>query len=75
MGKRPLWLEKLNDEQLKNMLIHAQDIEILSKTTDKEVLNVFETWYEHHKTRTEQLTAFCSDVYKEAAYRWLKEKM
>lgn len=75
MEKRPLWFEQLNDNQLKEMLIHAQDIEILSKTTDRNVLNILETYYEHHGTKTKQLETFCNDVYKEAAYRWLKEKV
>ena len=68
---RPLWLEKLSDEQLNEMISYTETIDIVGGTTNDKVLTVIDTWY-HQKTVLEKLMAFCIDVWKEAAYRWHK---
>lgn len=69
---RPLWVQKLSDEQLKQMLSYVQDIEILGHTKEKEVLIILRTWYSQ-KDDTEKLKAFSLDVLKESAFRWWKQ--
>ena len=66
---RPLWVQKLSDEQLKEILSYVQDIEILGGTDNEKVLNITETWYDQ-KVGIERLMAFSIDVWKEAAFRW-----
>lgn len=65
----PLWVGKLSDDQLKEMLSCTQDIEILGGTDNVKVLNITETWYDQ-KTGIDRLVAFSIDVWKEAAIRW-----
>ena len=67
---RPLWVQKLSDERLKEMLSYVQDIEILGSTDNEKVLNITETWYDQ-KVGIERLMAFSIDVWKEAALRWV----
>ena len=67
---RPLWVQKLSDEQLKEMLSYTQDIEILGGTDNEKVLNITEIWYDQ-KVGIERLMAFSIDVCKEAALRWV----
>ena len=40
---RPLWVQKLSDEQLKEMLTYVQDMEILGGTQEEKVLQITET--------------------------------
>lgn len=68
---RTLWVQKLSDEQLKEMLTYVQDIEILGGTQEEKVLQITETWYSQ-KIGIERLMAFSIDVWKEAALRWWK---
>lgn len=66
---RPLWVQKLSDEQLKEMLSYTQDIEILGGTDNEKVWNIADTWYSQN-VGIERLLSFSVDVWKEAAYRW-----
>lgn len=66
---RPLWVQKLSDEKLKNMLEYTQDIEATGVARAEEVWHIVETWYSQ-KVGIERLMAFSIDVWKEAAFRW-----
>lgn len=67
--KRPLWVQKLSDKQLKEMLVYVEDMERAGGTQEEKVLNIIETWYDQ-KVGLEKLLAFSIDVWKEAAFRW-----
>lgn len=67
--KRPLWVQKLSDDRLKQMLIYVQDIEILGITKSEEVLHIIDTWYSHIN-EDKRLITFSMDVLKEVACRW-----
>ena len=66
---RPLWVQKLSDKQLKEMLVYVDDMERVGGTQEEKVLNIIETWYDQ-KVGLEKLLAFSIDVWKEAAIRW-----
>jgi|GEM_PF-4534106 len=70
--KRPLWVQKLSNAQLKEMISYADDIEITGKVRFNEVKNILIAWY-YQRTGMERAIAFCVDVYKEAAFRWMKQ--
>jgi hypothetical protein len=67
--KRPLWVQKLSDAQLKEMISYADDIEITGKVRFNKAKNIIDTWY-MQRTRLERAISFSIDVYKEAAFRW-----
>lgn len=69
---RPLWVQKLSDKQLREMLSYTQDIENLGNTDNETVLQITETWY-NQKVGLERLMAFSIDVWKESAFRWWKQ--
>ena len=71
--RRPLWVQKLSDAQLKEMISYADDIEITGKVRFDEAKNILRTWY-YQRTGMERAIAFCADVYKEAAFRWMKQE-
>lgn len=71
--KRPLWVQKLSNAQLKEMISYAGDIEITCKVRFNEVKNILIAWY-YQRTGMERAIAFCVDVYKEAAFRWMKQE-
>ena len=71
--RRPLWVQKLSDEKLKQMI---EDLNALEATgnTDKEYLRqIADTWY-LSRTGTERLMLMANDCYKEAAFRWMSNR-
>lgn len=68
---RPLWVQKLSDEKLKEMLSQIQDFEITGVIQHNEVRNIINTWYDQN-TVMEKMIACSIDVWKEAAFRWWK---
>ena len=69
---RPLWVQKLSDKQLKEMLVYVDDMERVGGIQEEKVLNIIETWYDQ-KVGLEKLLAFSIDVWKEAAIRWQRQ--
>lgn len=67
---RPLWLEKIDDKKLKDIIGMTKEVEMTMVISNMTVLNILETWYSDSETRKEQIDRFCLDVYKEAAIRW-----
>lgn len=71
--KRPLWVQKLSDQKLKQLI---EDIQILEATgsTDREyVRQIADAWY-ISKTGVERLWLMSIDCYKEAAFRWMSNQ-
>ena len=66
---RPLWVQKLSNEQLKKMLEYVQDIELSGVVHSENAQLIIDTWYDH-KVGIERVLAFSVDVWKEAAFRW-----
>lgn len=71
--RRPLWVQKLSDEKLRQMI---EDINALEATgsTDKEYLRqIADTWYPWYPSRTgvERIMLMANDCFKEAAFRWM----
>jgi hypothetical protein len=65
-----LFLQKLSDEKLKEVIGLLETLEI-NGSTDSELLHHYaNTWYDN-KVGIERLLCLQNDVYKEAAYRWL----
>ena len=67
---RPLWVQKLSNEQLKEMLEYARDIEASGVIYSEMARRIINTWYSH-KVGMERAMAFSVDVWKEAAFRWM----
>lgn len=67
--RRPLFLEKMTDKELKELIDVFETINITGTTDNEKVLHLAETWYSF-KTGVERLIFLQADVYKEAAYRW-----
>lgn len=68
---RPLWVQKLSDEQLNELLQYIQDIEASGVVNSEKVRHIINTWYDD-KVGLIGVTAFSIDVWKEAALRWQK---
>ena len=67
---RLLWLEKLSDKELKDILLKVRDLQITGVTSDEELRNIADTWYDN-KVGIERFTCLSIDIWKEAAFRWL----
>ena len=67
---RPLWVQKLSDKQLKEVLEYARDSEAYGVVHSEKVRSIIDTWYSH-KVGLERVMAFSVDVWKEAAFRWM----
>jgi hypothetical protein len=69
MINRKLFLQKLSDEKLKELISLLESLEIKG-ATDSEILRGYaDTWYDN-KIGIERLVCLQIDVYKETAYRW-----
>lgn len=67
---RPLWIQKLSNEQLKEMLEYVRDSEVSGVVHSEKAWRIIDTWYSH-KVGLERVMAFSVDVWKEAAFRWM----
>lgn len=45
--KRPLWVQKLSDAQLREMITYAESIETTGEIRDIKERNIINTWYDH----------------------------
>lgn len=68
---RPLWVQKLSDEQLRKLLSQVWDFEISGVIQHDEVRHIINTWYDQN-TGMEKMMACSIDVWKEAAFRWAR---
>lgn len=66
-------MQKLSDEQLKELLECARDFEASGVVRSDKVWHILEAWYDH-KVGIERAMAFSVDVWKEAAFRWWNQK-
>lgn len=70
---RPLWVQKLSDDKLKQIIEDIQALEAIG-STDKEYLRqIADTWYVS-KTGIGRLMLMSNDCYKEAAFRWMSNR-
>jgi tRNA U54 and U55 pseudouridine synthase Pus10 len=68
MGDK-LFLEKLSDEKLKELLELLEDMEIKG-TTDSEIIHHYaDTWYDN-RVGVERLLRLQIDTYREASHRY-----
>lgn len=67
--KRPLWVQKLSDNKLKEILSKIDELQNTGATGDEELRSLAETWYDN-SVGTERFMALSIDVWKEAAFRW-----
>lgn len=66
---RPLWVQKLTDKKLKELLEKIDDLQNIGATGDEELRSLSETWYDN-RVGIERFTALSIDVWKEAALRF-----
>lgn len=66
---RPLWVQKLTDKKLKELLEKIDDLQNTGVTGDEELRSLAETWYDN-RVGIERFTALSIDVWKEAALRF-----
>lgn len=67
--QRMLWTQKLSDDKLKKILDKVDDMQITGVTSNEELRNLAETWYDN-SVGMERFMALSIDIWKEAAYRW-----
>lgn len=70
MKNRPLWLENLSDEKLKEILLKIQEFQTTGVTSDEELKNIANTQYDN-KVGLERFTCLSIDIWKETSFRWL----
>lgn len=67
--RRPLWVQKLTDKKLKELLEKIDDLQNTGVTSDEELRSLSETWYDN-RVGVERFTALSIDIWKEAALRF-----
>ena len=67
--ERPIWVQKMTDKKLKQLLEDIQSLEY-SCSTKEYIRQIANTWY-IAKTDVERLMLMMNDCYKEAAFRWM----
>lgn len=73
IGRGPLWLQKMNDEKLSELLNKIDDLQLNSSTSDEELISINETWYDNN-VGMERFTRLSIDAWKEAAYRFTNRR-
>jgi len=73
MKNRPLFLEKMSDEKLMELVQMINDFEIVGATNNEVLLRYADTWYPN-PVGLERLMRLTVDVFREAANRWLRTK-
>lgn len=66
--KRPLWVQKLSDNKLLEILGKVDELQNTGVTGDEELRSLAETWY-YNSVGMEQFMALSTDIWKEAAFR------
>jgi len=69
---RKLFLEKLTDEKLKELLELLEDMEIKGSTDNEIIHHYADTWYDN-RVGVERLLLLQIDTYREASFRWRKK--
>lgn len=70
---RPLWVQKLTDQKLKELLEKIDDLQNTGSTGDEELRSLSETWYDN-RVGVDRFIALSIDVWKEAALRYYTGK-
>lgn len=70
---RPLWVQKLTDQKLKELLEKIDDLQNTGSTGDEELRSLSETWYDN-RVGVDRFIALSIDVWKEAALRFYVRK-
>ena len=73
MGRK-LFLEKMSDDKLLELLSLIDDYEIKGYCDNEEVCNYLYTWYDN-KVGLERLLCLQFDAFREASLRWRKIKI
>lgn len=73
IGRGTLWLQKMNDEKLSELLNKIDDLQLNSSTSDEELISINETWYDNN-VGMERFTRLSIDAWKEAAYRFTNRR-
>ena len=73
ISRGPLWLQKMNDEKLSELLNKIDDLQLNSSTSDEELISISETWYDNN-VGMERFTRLSIDAWKEAAYRFTNRR-
>lgn len=73
ISRGPLWLQKMNDEKLSELLNKIDDLQLNSSTSDEELISINETWYDNN-VGMERFTRLSIDAWKEAAYRFTNRR-
>ena len=73
ISRGPLWLQKMNDEKLSELLNKIDDLQLNSSTSDEELISISETWYDNN-VGMEKFTRLSIDAWKEAAYRFTNRR-
>ncbi|MFA5409830.1 MAG: hypothetical protein WC343_13745 [Bacilli bacterium] len=68
---RKLFLEKLSDQKLKELINLLEELDIKGATDSELLRNYADTWYDN-KVGIERFACLQIDVYKEATYRWIR---
>ena len=66
---RPLWVCKLNNNELRLYLDALNEFEIKGNTDNELLLHTAETWY-HNQVPINNIINLANDIYKEAAVRY-----
>lgn len=66
---RPLWVQKLTDKKLKELLEKIDNLRNTGVTDDEELINLSDTWYDN-KVGIDRFMLLSIDVWKEAALRF-----
>lgn len=67
--KRLLWVQKLSNNKLREILSKIDELQNTGVTGDEELRSLAETWYDN-SVGMERFTVLSIDVWKEAACRW-----
>lgn len=68
--QRPLWVQKVSDDELNELLEYVDEIESNGVAPNEKVKHILNTWYYNHEVGLEKMVRFSIDVWKEAADRW-----
>lgn len=71
--RRPLWVQKLSDEKLKQLIEDLYALEATGRTDREYLRQIADTWYSSN-TGIERLMLMANDCYKEAAFRWMMDR-
>ena len=73
INRGPLWIQKLNNEKLSELLNKIDDLQLKGSTSDEELISLSETWYDNN-VGMERFTRLSIDAWKEAAYRFTETR-